>query len=182
MSGSRRAASRARQPDCIVRLLATFMEQRRPPPGEALVAPMAGVEITRGSISVPDYLALYRAVGEPVQWDERLRMPEDALAEFLRADSTIIHVLRVDGEMAGLMEAVRQADEEVEIANFGLVPAYQGRRLGPYLLDFALRSLWREPIRRIWLHTDTNDHPKAVRTYLNAGFAEFERKWLDFPD
>lgn len=109
-------------------------------------------------------------------------MSEPELGEFLCADTTIIRVLRVNGEAAGFLEAVRHTGEELEITHFGLAPACQGKRLGPYLLDFALRSLWNEKPRRIWLHTDDNDHPKAVTTYEQAGFHVFERKWLDFPD
>jgi len=165
----------------MVRLLATFMQQSRPPSGAALAAPLPDVEISREKISVPAYLALYRAVGEPVHWDDRLRMPERALEEHLRAASTIVYVLRLKGAAVGMLEAARHG-EEFEIANFGLVPACQGQRLGPYLLDVALRSLWKEGPRRVWLRTDTNDHPKAVRTYEKAGFATVGRKWLDFPD
>jgi ribosomal protein S18 acetylase RimI-like enzyme len=166
----------------MVRLLVTFMEQRQSPAGDALAAPLPGAQIACEKLSVPTYLALYRAVGEPVQWDERLRMPAHELKAFLAADTTIIHVLRVDGEAIGLLEAVRHPDREIEIANFGLVPAHQGKRLGPHLLDFGLRSLWKEEPRRIWLRTDTNDHLNAVKTYEKAGFSAIERRWLDFPD
>ena len=34
------------------------------------------------------------------------------------------------------------------------------------------RGCWRCP-KRIWLHTDTWDHPAAVRVYQRAGFETY---------
>ncbi len=33
----------------------------------------------------------------------------------------------------------------------------------------ALQSVWDSGASRIWLHTDTWDHPAAIRTYERAG-------------
>jgi ribosomal protein S18 acetylase RimI-like enzyme len=165
----------------MVRLLVTFMEQHQAPPGDPPPAP-AGAEIAREELSVAEYLSLYRHVGEAVQWDSRLRMPETELKALLAADSTIIHVLSLNGTRVGLLEAIRHVDGNIEIANFGLITSAQGKRLGPYFLESTLRSLWKETPRRVWLHTDTHDHPAAIRTYEKAGFSVVERRWMDFPD
>ncbi len=114
----------------MVRLLVTFMQQRQPPSGAPLAAPVPGAQIGSERMDVSAYLALYRTVGEATQWDDRLRMPERALDEFLRAESTIVRVLRVQGGAVGLLEAVRHEGPEFEIANFGIVPDVQGRGLG----------------------------------------------------
>ena len=63
-----------------------------------------------------------------------------------------------------------------------LAEAFQGRRLGPYLLDASLHAIWARKPERVWLHTDTNDHPKALSLYLRAGFAIRERRLEAFPD
>jgi ribosomal protein S18 acetylase RimI-like enzyme len=46
----------------------------------------------------------------------------------------------------------------------------EGRRLGQWLLATALHQEWQRRPRRIWLHTDSWDHPAAVRVYERAGF------------
>ncbi len=67
-------------------------------------------------------------------------------------------------------------DREVEIAYFGLIPEYIGRGLGPALLDWALERAWSRRPRRVWLHTCSLDHPKALAVYRQAGFEEFDRQ------
>lgn len=158
------------------------MEAVAPPPGEPLHPPFAGTAI---DIAAPDrdaYLDLYRAIGEPLQWDLRLRMSPSDLDTLLARPSTVVHVLRVDGLPVGMCEFNGVGGPDVELVHFGLVATAQGRRLGPFLLDRALRAAWSRDPRRIWLHTDTNDHPKAQATYSRAGFTVFDRRFETFPD
>ena len=68
-----------------------------------------------------------------------------------------------------------------ELCNFGVVASFQGRGLGPYLLDRALREVWVYQPQRIWLHTDEQDHPAAIRTYERAGFRLYDQRLHD-PD
>lgn len=166
----------------MVRLLVTYMEQLEAPAGPPPPRPAGTLGVRRESVPQGDYLALYRAIGEPVQWDQRLRMPTAELAAFLRSPSTGLFILRQQGHAAGLCEFVAFDTVNVELTHFGLLPAAQGRGLGPYLLNAALRRVWERRPDRVWLHTDTNDHPKARATYERAGFKVFAEKWVDFPD
>jgi ribosomal protein S18 acetylase RimI-like enzyme len=98
-------------------------------------------------------------------------MPREELAALLGGESLHIYVLRDEGGQAlGFCEFDRGALPEIELKNFGLVPEAQGRGLGPWLLSVALQGEWRFDPTRIWLHTDTWDHPAAVRVYERAGF------------
>ena len=166
----------------MVELLVTYMEMVEPPRGPALAPLVAGAAVARERPSPAEYLALYRAVGESLQWDQRLAMPAFALAEFLAGPNADIRVLHLAGRAAGFCEMDVSAWPEVEIVNFGLLPQAQGKGLGPYLLDHALRAAWGRGARRIWLHTDSNDHPKAVAVYERAGFRVFDRRRESFPD
>ena len=166
----------------MVDLLVSYMEMTMPPAGAALPAPAANVAVARERLERADYLALYRAVGDAVQWDQRLRLPDSDLDALLRDDATHVYVLRCDGFASGLAEFERVGSDDVEMVNFGLVPAMQGRKLGPFLLDRALRAVWQSEPRRIWLHTDTNDHPKAAGTYERAGFRLYKQQMETFPD
>jgi ribosomal protein S18 acetylase RimI-like enzyme len=90
--------------------------------------------------------------------------------------------LRVDGEAAGLCEFTAVGQPVVELTHFGLIPAFQGRRLGPYLLDQSLRAVWSHGSEKLWLHTDTYDHPSAQSVYRRAGFKTYAQRMETFPD
>ncbi len=147
----------------------TYLELRhRPPP-----APVHGGAERQAveRLDVEAYLALYRRVGGPLRWDQRLRMPAIELERLLGSGRLRVHVLRDAGGAAlGLCEFDLGGFPEVELKNFGLVPEAQGRGLGPWLLASALAEEWRSAPDRIWLHTDTWDHPAAVSVYQRAGF------------
>lgn len=166
-----------------MKLLVTYMELLVPPTDRAaLPPPCANLEVRAERLSVGSYLSLYRAIGEPLTWDQRLRMPQDELALLLSAPSAITLVLREEQRPVGLCEFDMADEKDIELVNFGLIPAVYGRRIGPYLLNTALRAAWQQATRRIWLHTDTNDHPKAQATYARAGFAPYLQRVEEFPD
>jgi GNAT superfamily N-acetyltransferase len=134
-----------------------------------------------------EHLDLYRRVGEPLRWDTRLQMPIGELESLLAGGSLHIYVLR-GGEPGapgggsaspalGFCEFERQAFPEIELRHFGLVPEAQGRGLGLWLLSTALCHEWASGARRIWLHTDTWDHPAAVPVYRRAGFEIYDERY-----
>lgn len=126
--------------------------------------------ITLEKLCIDEYLWLYRKVGTPLRWDQRLRMPREALEELLGSERTHIYVLRAGSDAIGLCEFDRTALPEIELKNFGIVPECQGRGLGSWLLANALNAEWTSKPKRIWLHTDTWDHPAALPLYKRAGF------------
>jgi hypothetical protein len=164
------------------RFFVTYLEQRAPPAGSALAPPVGSLDVAVEVMDADSYLDLYRAVGTPLLWDERLRMSRNELDAFLQNPSTLIHVLRHEGSALGLCEFEGVGGRDVELKHFGIVARAQGKRLGPYFLDTSLRAIWRLQPNRVWLHTDTNDHPKAKSTYERSGFSVFRQAWEDFPD
>jgi len=151
----------------------TYMELREPP---APPIDRCGSErIAREHLSLGDYLTLYRNVGEPLRWDQRLLMPEAELRELLEGKALNIYVLRDQQHYAlGFCEFDRREFPEIELKNFGLVPGAQRRGLGPWLLKIALLQEWNSGAKRIWLHTDIWDHPAAIRVYERAGFLVYD--------
>jgi GNAT superfamily N-acetyltransferase len=121
------------------------------------------------------YLALYTKVGAPLRWDQRLSMSDAELESWLAGDSCRIYVARdIQDNALGFCEFDRSEFPSIELKNFGMVPEAQGRGLGPRLLGVALHHEWQSGPIRIWLHTDTWDHPAAVRVYERAGFAIYD--------
>ena len=153
---------------CSSTLRVTYMELRDPPPSPVYAR---SERIARERLALGEYLALYRSVGESVGWDQRLRMPEAQLQALLDSEYLNVYVLRnAAGRALGFCELDRTMFPEIELKNFGLMREAQGRGLGSWLLSVALYEEWKSRPSRIWLHTDTWDHPAAIRVYDRAGF------------
>ena len=63
-----------------------------------------------------------------------------------------------------------------ELAYFGLIPDFIGRGLGSFLLASAIDIAWSHPIERLWVHTNTLDHPRALPLYQKMGFAPYAQE------
>jgi len=168
------------------KLRVSYLALRAPPAAGTWQARPAGIEIGRQTLSLDDYLALYRAVGGPWGWDQRLKMPRNVLSDFLAGPSCHIFTLSETGESSrtiGFCEFDSSGLPDVQLMNFGLIPKVFGRGLGPHFLHAVLQQLWSElNPRRIWLHTDEWDHPKAIEVYRNAGFVLDEERLEDPAD
>ncbi|HTE59553.1 MAG TPA: GNAT family N-acetyltransferase [Solirubrobacteraceae bacterium] len=62
--------------------------------------------------------------------------------------------------------------DDVEIAYFGLLPAFHGRGLGGALLEHALRRGF-ELGSRVWVHTCSLDGPYALANYQARGLETY---------
>lgn len=130
------------------------------------------------------YRYLYETVGEPWLWFERRVMQDDALAAIIHDDRVDIRVLYVNGVPAGFLELDARHGTEVELAYCGLVPEFIGQGLGLYLIDAAVERAWsREPEpTRLWVHTCSLDHPRALLAYQHAGFRPYREETGEIED
>lgn len=117
------------------------------------------------------YRYLYEQVGKPHDWMIRREMGDDELSAIIHADSTEIQVLYADGAPAGFFElGLTASPAEAEIVYFGLTPDFQGRGLGKFFLSEALSAAWAHAPKKVTLHTNTLDSPRALYIYQKAGF------------
>ena len=163
----------------VVLVTVTYLEmtspdQRSVPPEWA--EPTTVLHAERPTISF--YRYLYDTVGADWDWFERRRLSDEALAAIIHDDAVEVFVLYVRGVPAGYVELDRRVEHELEVAYFGLVPDYVGRGFGPCLLGWALERAWSYGPRRVWLHTCSLDHPKALSVYRRAGFEVYDRRVL----
>ncbi len=159
-------------PVTVTYLEMTSPEQRAAAPGQA--EPTTILRAERPALSF--YRYLYDTIGTDWSWYARRRLSDKALAAIIHDDRVEVFVLYVRGVPAGYVELDRRVEGEVEIAYFGLMPEYIGRGLGPFLLDWALVRAWSLRPRRVWLHTCSLDHPKALAVYRRAGFVAYDRE------
>jgi ribosomal protein S18 acetylase RimI-like enzyme len=157
--------------------LVHYLEMRTPPLGTPLSAPSDLAKVLRTSLTVEEYLSLYKEVGGRVGWDSRLKMSVLDLHKLLASDLTSIFILYYDGRRSGLCEFDMYKAHDVQLTNYGIIPELEGKGLARYLLDYALRQMWQKQPDRIWLHTDSWDSVKALPTYLRAGFHILDKRY-----
>ena len=58
---------------------------------------------------------------------------------------------------------------ETEIAYFGLLKEYFGKKLGGYMLSEAIKKSFSYNVKRVWAHTCSLDHKNALKNYLSRG-------------
>ncbi len=163
-------------PDGKIAMIVTHLQQfalperaNVPPPDGVTLAPWRDIDLEA-------YVELFREIGQPWLWFGRLLKTQDELAAvFARPRYAVYRALR-DGRAVGLLELDYQADGDVEVAYFGLVPGETGKGLGRWLMDQAQRIAWAEAdTRRLWVHTCTADDPAAPAFYQKMGFVAFAR-------
>lgn len=126
------------------------------------------------SIPLGFYRYLYETVGAPWCWVDRRMMGDAELASLVHAEGVEVHVAYADGAPAGYFELDAREAGSVELAYFGVVPAWIGRGLGLSLLQRAVQRAWSLPgTARVWVHTCSLDHPRAKSMYERAGFTTF---------
>src|SRR5437763_16903890 len=114
----------------------TYLEMYARPVLPRIPAPLTRLALMRAeNCSVSFYRYLYETVGTPWLWYERRLLDDETLAAQVRKDTTEIFVLYVGGAPAGSSELDAADPRATELAYFGLVPAFIGRRLGPCLLQ-----------------------------------------------
>jgi GNAT superfamily N-acetyltransferase len=134
-----------------------------------------GLDISHcGDCSIALFRSLYAEVGREYRWVDRLSWTDDEVGAYLEDPAVTIWLFRVSGALAGYFELRRDTDSGVEIAYFGLLPGFTGRRLGAHLLTEAVERAWSMGARRVWLHTCTFDHPAALPNYIKRGFTVFK--------
>jgi GNAT superfamily N-acetyltransferase len=163
----------------------THLEMLAPPKTTPLVCPSLPQPLTLMVARKPNlrfYRFLYGSVGDPWLWYERRQMEDAKLTAILNDPLVEVTVAYVGGVPAGYFELDRREPGEVELAYFGLMPDFIGLKLGPYFLDCAIRKAWGRGPKRVWVHTCSLDHPKALNLYERAGFVPFAHESHRIPN
>jgi GNAT superfamily N-acetyltransferase len=122
------------------------------------------------------YRDLHARVGADWLWFSRLRMSDAELAAAIRVDGVEIYALDHEGRDEGLLELDFREAGNCEIVFFGVTARLVGSGAGRVLMNRALARAWSQPITRLWLHTCTFDHPRALSFYQRSGFRPFRRQ------
>ncbi len=165
----------------------TFLEMLEAPSLQP-PTPLAGPNLALLKVEEPTvsfYRYLYNSVGEDWTWFERRLMSDHQLAANIQDPNVEVWVLYRGGQPAGYAELDFRNLERgkvVDLAYFGLLPAFIGQKLGPYLLYSALQRAWSKKPERVTVNTNSLDHPRALPLYQRFGFIPIRRKERLFDD
>lgn len=155
----------------------TFLDMKARPELPHPPVPPGKIAILRAeNPPVHFYRYLYDTIGDAYYWVDRRKMSDEALAELLADPDVHINVLYVDGCPAGLAELDFRNPAATQLAYFGLMPEFVGRRLGHYFLYQAVLNAWSHPIKLLRVNTCTLDHPRALPLYQRVGFDPYARE------
>jgi GNAT superfamily N-acetyltransferase len=151
-----------------------------------------GFELRQATLPSPELSRfLYTAVGGLWYWVDRLPWTLADWAKHQQQTESETWVLYAEGTPAGYFELELQRQQrateikiEIELAYFGLLPAFIGQGLGSYLLTAAVDRAWSLGATRVWVHTSSLDHPHALAAYQARGFELYhqENKSKELPD
>ena len=168
-------------PDEVATVVTTLEMRERPP-----LRPMPDSRLRLVDWPRPDlrnYRALFRRVGSPWLWYSRLAMDDARLAAIVHDPAVTVHAA-VDpaGVEVGMLELDYRHAGVCELSYVGFVPELAGQGHGRWLMAHALTRAWRPGVARVWVHTCTLDHPRALPFYRAAGFVAVKRTVETFPD
>ncbi len=150
-------------------------------PAPRSVAGMAD-GLTVRAVPLPEldwYRDLFRRVGGDWLWFSRLKLSDADLAAIIRNPSVDVYALSDGTRDVGLLELDFRQLNECELAFFGVTREQIGTGAARLLMNEAIAQAWARPgtpIRRLWVHTCTGDHPAAIQFYIRSGFRPFRRQ------
>ncbi|WP_294291817.1 GNAT family N-acetyltransferase [uncultured Sphingomonas sp.] len=129
------------------------------------------------------YRALFRRIGGPWLWFSRLVMDDARLATIVHDPKVEVYaVLDPAGIEVGMLELDFRESGACELSYVGLIPELAGQGHGRWLMAHALQRAWAPGVTRVWVHTCTLDHPKALGFYRASGFTPCKRTVETFDD
>jgi ribosomal protein S18 acetylase RimI-like enzyme len=121
----------------------------------------------------------YKNIGKNCQWVDRLIWTDLNWIEYISSENLFTYILKEKNEIAGYFELLfNENNKESEIAYFGILEEYFGKKFGGYLLSEAIKNSFISGSRRVWVHTCSLDHENALKNYLARGMKIFKTETL----
>ena len=134
-------------------------------------------------IDPPDFQLnkfFYKQIGKNHKWVDRLIWKDQNWNEYLIKKGVSTFILKKENELAGYFEQVFYDEKsDCEIAYFGILEEYIGKKLGGYLLSEAIKKSFEIGSKRVWVHTCSLDHKHALKNYLARGMKVFRNETLN---
>ena len=168
--------------DAQVATIVTSLEMRERPRPRPL--PDSRLRLVRWKTpALATYRALFARVGAPWLWFSRLVMDDTTLGRIVHDPGIEVYaVTDPAGIEVGMLELDFRDAGHCELSYVGLIPELTGQGHGRWLMAQALQRAWAPGVERVWVHTCTLDHPKALGFYRASGFVAYKRTIETFDD
>ena len=122
----------------------------------------------------------YKNIGKNHRWIDRLAWDNLKWMNYLENKNVQTYVLKSDKDLIGYFEAIKElSNHNSEIAYFGILEDYMGKKYGGYLLTNAIKKLFELDCNRVWVHTCSLDHKNALQNYLDRGMKIFKEDTIE---
>ena len=134
-------------------------------------------------VDPPDYQLnkfLYKQVGKDYRWIDRLVWEDSKWVNYVENSKVKTYVLKDKGNLIGYFEIIFDFEKkQSEIAYFGILTEYFGKKYGGYLLSEAINKSFEKSINRVWVHTCSLDHKNALKNYQARGMKIFKSEKIN---
>jgi len=117
----------------------------------------------------------YKEIGKNHRWIDRLSWNDKNWINYINNSSIVTYILKNKEDLVGYFEQnFNNKKLECEIAYFGILEEYFGKKLGGYLLSEAIKKSFEKNSKRVWVHTCSLDHKHALSNYISRGMKIFQ--------
>ena len=121
----------------------------------------------------------YKEIGKKHRWVDRLVWSDKNWNDYLNTAGISTFILKYDKDLVGFFEQIYHKNNfETEIAFFGILEEYIGKKLGSYLLSEAIKKSFEFGSKRVWVHTCSLDHKNALNNYIARGMTIFKTETI----
>ena len=143
--------------------------------------PFNGLNLEK--VNPPDFQLnkfFYKEIGRKHNWTDRLVWSDKKWINYLESSEVNTYILKYNKDFIGYFEQIIDKEKlDCEIAYFGILEEYIGKKLGGYLLSEAIKISFNIGSKRIWVHTCSLDHKNALQNYLSRGMKVFKSEILN---
>ena len=121
----------------------------------------------------------YKEIGKKHSWIDRLSWSDNNWINYLNTKGVLTYILKNKEDLVGFFEQnIYIEKNDCEIAYFGILEEYIGKKIGAYLLSEAIKKSFKNGSKRVWVHTCSLDHKHALDNYLSRGMKVFKSESL----
>ena len=122
----------------------------------------------------------YKQIGSDHRWIDRLVWDDQKWVSYVSNPNVKTYVLKENDDLVGYFEQIiNQEKNDCEIAYFGILKEFYGKKYGAHLLSLAITKCFEQKTNKIWLHTCSLDHENALKNYLARGMKIFKSETIN---
>ena len=134
-------------------------------------------------IDPPDFQInkfFYKQIGKDHRWIDRLAWDDQKWIQYVESPKLKTYILQDKEDIIGYCEKIFDFEKKnCEIAYFGILKEYYGKKYGGYLLTEAIKNSFIDGIEKVWVHTCSLDHKNALKNYQARGMRIFKSETIN---